>query len=83
MGYEVRVNWLTGGVEIVPQKRSDGEAGFTLIEVLVALAIIAAVLSSIGAVIGTTWGTRDDRPAPGADRRRRDAARRIAGPRRS
>jgi general secretion pathway protein H len=20
MGYEVRVNWLTGGVEIVPQK---------------------------------------------------------------
>jgi prepilin-type N-terminal cleavage/methylation domain len=33
---------------------SDGEKGFTLIEALVALAIIAAVLSSIGAVIGTT-----------------------------
>jgi general secretion pathway protein I len=37
----------------------DGVAGFTLIEALVALAIIAAVLSSIGAVIGTTVkGTR-------------------------
>ena len=34
-------------------------AGFTLIEVLVALAIVAAVLSSIGAVIATTVkGTR-------------------------
>lgn len=33
---------------------SDGEKGFTLIEALVALAIVAAVLSSIGAVIGTT-----------------------------
>jgi general secretion pathway protein I len=39
--------------------RSDGEAGFTLIEALVALAIVAAVLSSIGAVIATTVkGTR-------------------------
>ncbi len=38
---------------------SDGIAGFTLIEALVALAIIAAVLSSIGAVIATTVkGTR-------------------------
>jgi general secretion pathway protein I len=38
---------------------SDGRAGFTLIEALVALAIIAAVLSSIGAVIATTVkGTR-------------------------
>jgi general secretion pathway protein I len=38
---------------------SDGERGFTLIEALVALAIIAAVLSSIGAVIGTSVkGTR-------------------------
>jgi general secretion pathway protein I len=38
---------------------SDGEKGFTLIEALVALAIIAAVLSSIGAVISTTVkGTR-------------------------
>jgi general secretion pathway protein I len=33
---------------------SDGVAGFTLIEALVALAIVAAVLSSIGAVIATT-----------------------------
>ena len=38
---------------------SDNEAGFTLIEALVALAIIAAVLGSIGAVIATTVkGTR-------------------------
>jgi general secretion pathway protein I len=38
---------------------SDGVAGFTLIEALVALAIVAAVLSSIGAVIATTVkGTR-------------------------
>ena len=37
----------------------SGVAGFTLIEALVALAIIAAVLSSIGAVIATTVkGTR-------------------------
>ena len=38
---------------------SDGERGFTLIEALVALAIVAAVLGSIGAVIATTVkGTR-------------------------
>ena len=38
---------------------SDGAAGFSLIEALVALAIVAAVLSSIGAVIATTVkGTR-------------------------
>jgi len=38
---------------------SDGEAGFTLIEALVALAIVAAVLASIGTVIATTVkGTR-------------------------
>jgi general secretion pathway protein I len=38
---------------------SDGVAGFTLIETLVALAIVATVLSSIGAVIATTVkGTR-------------------------
>jgi general secretion pathway protein I len=41
------------------KNRSDGVAGFTLIEALVALAIVAAVLSSIGAVIATTVkGTR-------------------------
>jgi general secretion pathway protein I len=38
---------------------SDGTAGFTLIEALVALAIVAAVLGSIGTVIATTVkGTR-------------------------
>jgi general secretion pathway protein I len=38
---------------------SDRVAGFTLIEALVALAIVAAVLGSIGAVIATTVkGTR-------------------------
>jgi general secretion pathway protein I len=38
---------------------SDGAAGFTLIEALVALAIIAAVLGSIGTVIASTVnGTR-------------------------
>ena len=41
------------------KRSSSGVAGFTLIEALVALAIIAAVLSSIGAVIATTVkGTR-------------------------
>lgn len=38
---------------------SDGTAGFTLIEALVALAIVAAVLGSIGGVIATSVkGTR-------------------------
>ncbi|MDB5617782.1 type II secretion system protein [Tardiphaga sp.] len=38
---------------------SDNAAGFTLIEVLVALAIVATVLSSIGMVIATSVkGTR-------------------------
>jgi general secretion pathway protein I len=38
---------------------SDGASGFTLIEALVALAIVAAVLGSIGTVIATTVkGTR-------------------------
>jgi general secretion pathway protein I len=40
-------------------RRSCSEAGFTLIEALVALAIVAAVLGSIGTVIATTVkGTR-------------------------
>ena len=38
---------------------SRGDAGFTLIEALVALAIVAAVLGTIGTVIGATVkGTR-------------------------
>jgi general secretion pathway protein I len=41
------------------KRRSEGEAGFTLIEALVALAIVAVMLSSIGTVIATTVkGTR-------------------------
>jgi general secretion pathway protein I len=41
------------------RKSCSDVAGFTLIEALVALAIVAAVLSSIGAVIATTVkGTR-------------------------
>lgn len=41
------------------KSRRDGDAGFTLIETLIALAIVAAVLGSIGAVIGTAMkGTR-------------------------
>jgi general secretion pathway protein I len=41
------------------KRRSEGVAGFTLIEALVALAIVAAVLGSIGTVIATTVkGTR-------------------------
>jgi general secretion pathway protein I len=41
------------------RKSCSNVAGFTLIEALVALAIVAAVLSSIGAVIATTVkGTR-------------------------
>ena len=41
------------------KNKSSSERGFTLIEALVALAIIAAVLTSIGMVIGTTVrGTR-------------------------
>ena len=41
------------------RKNCSDDRGFTLIEALVALAIVAAVLSSIGAVIATTTrGTR-------------------------
>jgi general secretion pathway protein I len=40
-------------------RKSCSDAGFTLIEALVALAIVAAVLSSIGVVVATTVkGTR-------------------------
>jgi general secretion pathway protein I len=41
------------------RNRCNREAGFTLIEVLVALAVVAVCLSAIGAVIATTVrGTR-------------------------
>jgi general secretion pathway protein I len=46
------------------RKSSSDDRGFTLIEALVALAIVAAVLSSIGAVIATTT-----RGARGIDQR--------------
>ena len=51
VGYQVRVNWLTGGVEVVPfdaalsahpRARGSRSAGFTLIEVLVALVAVVA-----------------------------------------
>lgn len=48
------------------RSRSDGSAGFTLIEALVALAVVAAVLASVGAAIAATVrGSRniDDRLA--------------------
>ena len=48
IGYEVRVNWLTGGVELLPSTLLKDSAGFTLIEALVALSIVAIALSSIG-----------------------------------
>jgi len=35
-------------------RSSRSEAGFTLIEVLVAIAVLAVVLGAIGAVVGTT-----------------------------
>ena len=56
VGYEIRVNWLTGRVEIVPVQRAltdRSEAGFTLIEVLVALAVVAVSLVAIGSVMST------------------------------
>jgi general secretion pathway protein I len=37
-----------------PEQRPAGTAGFTLIEVLVAIAVLAVVLGAIGAVVGTT-----------------------------
>ena len=37
-----------------PGQRPAGTAGFTLIEVLVAIAVLAVVLGAIGAVVGTT-----------------------------
>ena len=46
--YEIRVNWLTGRVEIVsrtPPPTDGRDAGFTIIEVLVALAIVAVASS--------------------------------------
>jgi general secretion pathway protein I len=36
------------------RQRRAGTAGFTLIEVLVAIAVLAVVLGAIGAVVGTT-----------------------------
>lgn len=36
------------------RQRPAGTAGFTLIEVLVAIAVLAVVLGAIGAVVGTT-----------------------------
>ena len=59
---------------------SDGAAGFTLIEALVALAIVAAVLASIGAVIATTVkGTRSIDQRLALSGSRRNPARGVAG----
>ena len=68
VGYEIRVNWLTGGVEIVPvaataRERGPSDAraacrGFTLIEVLVALSVVAISLAAIGSLIAMTIARR-------------------------
>ena len=44
---------------LTPRKRCCGEAGFTLVEVLVALAVLAVALTAIGSLMATTVrGTR-------------------------
>ncbi len=55
---EVRITWLTGGVEIVPsnafERQCNGQssrAGFTLIEALVTLAVAAISLAAIGLLV--------------------------------
>jgi general secretion pathway protein I len=49
------MSWRGIRSEFPPRgQRRAGTAGFTLIEVLVAIAVLAVVLGAIGAVVGTT-----------------------------
>jgi general secretion pathway protein I len=49
------MSWRAFRSEFPPrEQRRAGTAGFTLIEVLVAIAVLAVVLGAIGAVVGTT-----------------------------
>ncbi len=54
---EIRVNWLTGRIEIVstqiPPPIDRRDAGFTIIEVLIALAVVAVSIVAIGSVMST------------------------------
>ena len=45
--YEIRVNWYTGGVAIETVNARSGEAGFTLLEALVALALVLAFAAAL------------------------------------
>ncbi len=60
VGYEIRVNWLTGGDRdcSVRTALEHATAGFTLIEVLVALAVVAVSLAAIGSLIAVTVARR-------------------------
>src|SRR6185295_12068567 len=56
MAYEIRVNWLTGRSRLYPVQRAPtdrSDAGFTILEVLVALAVVAVSIVAFGSVMST------------------------------